>query len=592
MAGKGVPLRRSLLIRLLATSVLIVGCAITATTWLAVKTTTRAIQQAQGQVLAGDAQIYDALMGWAATHDSWAGVEPLVTRLSGKTARQITLTTSDRTVIAGARTQPLPDGVSAVVDPLQTDPVLLKNAAGGIDPRALGQFRLSDADRRRLQAQTERVQRCMSDQGLITTTATDPAGRTSISVLPGDDHAADRLRGCERTYGPTDQRTPGEMKAIGQLNVLVSDCLRAGGLPSVQMTGASSWTPRQPLDLAQAHQVQDCVDVSRRKQLRPFVAPRALLFVRTPAGAPPSAFDLSSGNVIRIVGVAALVLALTVAATVLTGIRLIRPMRALTAATLGASRRVEVRGRDEIGVLAAAFNDLSDRRERAEDQRKAMVSDVAHELRTPLTNIRAWLEAIEDGLASPAADPMLTAALLREALQLQHLIDDLQDLAAADAGGFSLHTEPVALATLLDQVLIAHEGAAEAAGVTLRTRSATGLTLTADPVRLRQAVDNLVSNAVRHTPPGGAVTLQAGAADGHTVEIEVSDTGPGIAADQLAYVFDRFWRADVSRSRHTGGSGLGLAIVRQIASAHGGEVTAASAPGRGATFTLRLPLSS
>ena len=148
-------------------------------------------------------------------------------------------------------------------------------------------------------------------------------------------------------------------------------------------------------------------------------------------------------------------------------------------------------------------------RARLEEQRKVMVSDVAHELRTPLSNIRGWLEAAQDGLAEP--DPAFVSSLLEEAVQLQHIIDDLQDLAAADAGALRLHPEPVRIDDLLGQVAAAHQALAETAGVTLAVRKplpgSPPPELTADPVRLRQAIDNLVSNAVRHTPSGGRVTL-------------------------------------------------------------------------------------
>jgi two-component system sensor histidine kinase BaeS len=269
----------------------------------------------------------------------------------------------------------------------------------------------------------------------------------------------------------------------------------------------------------------------------------------------------------------------------------VRPLRALTAAArypAGQHPRVTVRSKDEIGVLAEAFNDLSARRERAEEQRQEMVRDVAHELRTPLTNIRAWLEASEDGLAGPGSDPALASALLREALQLQHMIDDLQDLAAADAGEMRLNREPVRVKDLLDQVATAHEGAAESAGLTLRSRTIGDPVLVADAVRLRQALGNLVANAVRYTASGGSVTVRA-EQDGDDVVFEVADTGSGIAEADLPHVFERFWRADKSRTRDTGGSGLGLAIVRQIAELHGGGAAVESALGRGTSFTLRIP---
>jgi two-component system sensor histidine kinase BaeS len=322
------------------------------------------------------------------------------------------------------------------------------------------------------------------------------------------------------------------------------------------------------------------------------VAPAALLFVQSPGGVSQTRFNLSGGNLARIVGVAALVLLITVVVTVLAGARLVRPLRALTAAAKRPAEqhaRMPVTGKDEIGVLAVALNHLAERRERAEQQRTAMVSDVAHELRTPLTNIRSWLEAIEDGLATPESDPALTAALLREALQLQAIIDDLQDLAVADAAGLRLSPERVPVAELLAQVVTAHGSSAEAGSVRLTVDVPGSLVVTADPVRLRQALGNLVSNAIRYTPPAGSVALAARLGAGEVV-FTVRDDGAGIAAEDLPLVFDRFWRADRSRSRDTGGSGLGLAIVRQIAEAHGGSIDVESAIGSGTCFTLRLPV--
>lgn len=168
--------------------------------------------------------------------------------------------------------------------------------------------------------------------------------------------------------------------------------------------------------------------------------------------------------------------------------------------------------------------------------------------------------------------------------------DDLQDLADADADAGTLrpHREPVRADELLGQVAAAHRVAAGTAGVTLRTTADGTPWLDAGPVRMRQALGNLVSNALRHTPPGGTVTLAALRA-GDEVVLDVTDTGSGIAPGELPYVFDRFRRSEKSRSRRTGGSGLGLPIVRHLPAAHGGTAEAWSEPGTGTVFTLRLP---
>jgi two-component system sensor histidine kinase BaeS len=172
---------------------------------------------------------------------------------------------------------------------------------------------------------------------------------------------------------------------------------------------------------------------------------------------------------------------------------------------------------------------------------------------------------------------------------LQRLIDDLQDLALVEAGKLRLHPEAVDVGELLDQVAGGYRDQAGAAAVTLHTEVNGGVRVSADPVRLRQVVANLVTNAVRHTPGGGFVRLAARPVGDGRGEIEVGDTGAGIDAADLPHVFDRFWRADPSRTRGTGGSGLGLAIVHGLVTAHGGTVTVASEPGRGTTFTVRLP---
>jgi len=269
---------------------------------------------------------------------------------------------------------------------------------------------------------------------------------------------------------------------------------------------------------------------------------------------------------------------------------LIRPLRALTAAAQRMRRgeagaRVAVRSRGEIGELARAFNDMAEHRERLEEQRKAMVSDVSHELRNPLGTIRSYLEGAQDGVVE--LDQRRLSTLVGETLLLQLLIDDLQDLALVDAGKLRLHPEQVDVAELLDQVVTSHRSRADEAGVALATAIGGSPVVTADPVRLRQILTNLVTNALRYTPHGGTVRLSATRFD-RQVQIEVSDTGVGIDPADLPHVFDRFWRADRSRNRETGGSGLGLAIVHGLVHAHGGTITARSVPGSGTTFTIRL----
>lgn len=614
------PLRRSLLGRLLIVSVLVASCAVAATAWLAVQTTSGAIRQEQGQDLSSDAKIYDTLLGYAATHPGWDDVEDTARELARTSKRRIALTTEDRRPLfdsAGTSSAaPLPAQASAVVDPLSVDTVLVPEdmTAGSdrVDPRAVGPFLLPANERTELRRFTAKQVACLNSVGVAADVVDGPSGRPRIEFGRNDTDRDLELKCVAQKPSPTLT----EKKALDELNALADACLKRQGHKSATLNLDLSWdqgydqitaAEKQPVEKKAAAAVDrgddraiaSCVGSARREQLTDHVAAPALLFIDGTGAVSVPGFDLSPANTARIVGVTALVLALTVGVSVIAGARLVRPLHALT----GAAQRmrdgldsapVPVGPDNEIGRLAAAFNDMAVHRARLEEQRKVMVSDVAHELRTPLSNIRGWLEAAQDGLADP--DPAFVSSLLEEAVQLQHIIDDLQDLGAADVGALRLHPEPVYADELLGQVAAAYQGPAETAGVTL-TVSATrpgppGPSLYADPVRLRQAVSNLVSNAVRHTPSGGRVTLRSyrtGPGHGDEVALEVSDTGAGIPPDDLPHVFDRFWRAEKSRNRSTGGSGLGLAIVLKLAEAQGGTASVVSTEGKGSVFTLRLP---
>lgn len=602
-AARRTPLRKRLLVRLLSVSALIAVCSVAATAWLAVTTTTSALKEEQGQDLAADNSILARLSGYAATHTDWTGVRRTVRELAASTGRRIALTTADRTVVADSapRGTPLPPRPAATVDPLRTDTWTETGAQlSGIDPRAVGPYRVTAAERAELDTLAAERRRCYERFGVDSTVERTPGGRPVLSSPEGTDtsYAAEQC-----ADGRLNTPTPTERRALDELSELTRPCLRRAGLDiegPVFLTvdpGGRDLVGGYPLykyarsgtRLGQA--AQGCVQTARRTQLEPYVAPVADLFLGI-GDQNPSRFDMSPANKAKVVGAAGLVLAVTVAVTALVALRLSRPLRALTEAAQQPPElhvRVPVATRDEIGILAEAFNDLTERRERLEAQRKAMVSDIAHELRSPLTNIRGWLEVVRDGVVDP--DPELLASLHEEALVLQRIIDDLQDLAAADAGTLRVHREPLRAADLLDQVAAAHRVAARTAGVALRAEADGTAWLDADPVRMRQALGNLVSNALRHTPADGTVTLAA-RRDGEEVVLTVADTGGGIAPEDLPHVFDRFWRAEKSRSRRTGGSGLGLPIVRHLVAAHGGTARAASEPGTGTVFTLRLPAAA
>jgi signal transduction histidine kinase len=235
---------------------------------------------------------------------------------------------------------------------------------------------------------------------------------------------------------------------------------------------------------------------------------------------------------------------------------------------------------------------MAQRLEANEAQRRSLLADVAHELRTPLSVIRGNLEGVLDGLYP--ADQAHLGPVLEETAVMARLLDDLQTLSTAEAGVLRLHRERVAPASLATDAVTAFRARAEEAGVTLRWHAAGGVPdLDVDPLRIGQVLANLLSNAVRHTPPGGSVTLSvepaaaagavAGAAAG-AVAFAVADTGPGIDARELPHVFDRF-----VKSVDSGGAGLGLAIAKSLVEAHGGSIGAESAPGRGTTMRFLLP---
>jgi signal transduction histidine kinase len=282
---------------------------------------------------------------------------------------------------------------------------------------------------------------------------------------------------------------------------------------------------------------------------------------------------------------------------IICGVLLSRHVLRPVDAVIGASRRLEAgqrtarvpeRGHDEMSELARAFNRMADSVQRSDDQQRQMVADIAHELRTPLANIRGYLEALKDGVLAPTTE--VFESLHEEALLQQRTIDDLQDLALADQHRLIHYRVRTDLGDLAHTARAAHAARADAAQLTLTEDIETGVHVDADPDRLRQAIGNLLTNALRATAPGGRITVAAGRAGDHLACIKVTDTGSGIAADDLPHIFDWFWRADPARTRQTGGNGLGLAITREIVHGHGGTIEVTSTLEAGTTVTITLPM--
>lgn len=273
-----------------------------------------------------------------------------------------------------------------------------------------------------------------------------------------------------------------------------------------------------------------------------------------------------------------------------------RPLETLTQAVrrMGAGdlgQRVPEEGSAETIELARSFNAMATNLATSQALRQQLVADVAHELRTPLANIRGYLEAIEDGVVS--ADEATLRTLREEAAQLNGLIDDLQELAQAEAGELRLNRAAITPAELIERAIEAARPRAAEEGIFLHGEAALELPAVAvDLQRIGQVLQNLLTNALRHTATGGRVTMSAALAPDNPqrmVALSVTDTGSGIAPEDLPRIFERFYRADSSRARATGGSGLGLTIARRLVEAHGGQIDVVSAVGEGSRFTITLP---
>ena len=270
---------------------------------------------------------------------------------------------------------------------------------------------------------------------------------------------------------------------------------------------------------------------------------------------------------------------------------LTHPLRELTAAIHAMAggelkQTVDVKSQDELGELAAAFNQMSADLDRLNRSRRQMTADIAHDLRTPLTVIGGYIESLRDGVLKPT--PERYDVIQAEVDHLQRLVEDLRLLSQADAGELTLNRESVAPSALLERMHTFYAALASGRQVALAVTCADGLPeISVDPDRMLQVFGNLITNSLRYTPAGGAIGLAA-RREGGAVILEVADNGKGIAPEILPHIFERFYRGD--KSRESSESGLGLAIVRAIVEAHGGHVEASSpGEGLGTSFRIALP---
>jgi signal transduction histidine kinase len=253
------------------------------------------------------------------------------------------------------------------------------------------------------------------------------------------------------------------------------------------------------------------------------------------------------------------------------------------------SQRIEVEGTNEIREVVVAFNHMAEKLEEAESLRSNMLADIAHELRTPLTVIQGNLRAILDDVYQ--LDKVEVARLYDQTRQLSRLVEDLHDLALLEAKEFSLNLAAVDLADVIRGATEIYQPIFDDQEITLELNQNGDIPeIQGDSARITQCLNNLLNNALRHTPQGGKVKIGLSEED-DWVAFSVKDSGEGIKPEHLPYVFDRFYRVDPDRNRQTGGSGLGLAITKALAEAHGGEISVKSqGAGQGSQFKIRLPI--
>lgn len=576
--------RVSLIARILAVAVIVAVASVVGTAWLASTTASRFDLQLFAKNQAADARIADALSGYAATHSTWTDVQPFIDSLARRSGRRIALSTAFGSTVADTKAGvTVPPDQQIRIDPLANGYSDDGPEVGQIDPRAVGPYRLTAAQLSLLHAQARRVAACAQNS----TTRVSRSGNGRPVVQSKTSSTSCGQQALAKPVGA-------ETAALAALVVLVNQCLALNNTPSISSISTDLEPEGSTASAISPTVLSDCLHTGRAEQLRPWVAPALDVTMTDAVGDQRGPADLTRGSVARIALISAGILILVLGVVVATGLPIIRRVRALTAAAEQLANgesdvQVPVRGNDELASLGRSFNRMSQERQRSEDLRAQLISDVAHELRTPLTNLVGWLEAAEDGVAD--YDAALNRTLLDETHQLARIVADLQTLTLADGGGLRLRRDEIDLWTMLSTVAESHAQRALTGGVRIEFEVEPGLVVEGDGGRLQQVMDNLVSNALDHTPPGGTIAI-TGARIEDVVRLAVTDSGVGIAAEDLHSVFERFWRADKSRARVSGGSGLGLSIVRKLVEAHGGTVGVSSQLGRGSTFTidLRSPL--
>ncbi|GAA4438909.1 sensor histidine kinase [Phytohabitans houttuyneae] len=535
-------------IRVLVLVTLVAVTAVGATAWIVLRQASQQIADSETADRAVIDQVTSELLQYGQTHGTWEGVAGLVSDLGVSTGQRIHLATesgevvSDTDTLQGVTARKLGTSVT-LVDPRPKIELAEVREPFVATDKAVSSYRAG-----------VRFAACMYRAGYNILKIDGALGVPTFQARDGDPAV---LKDCYARSAESPRENEFDQRRIAACK-------------EPEVAGEAL-----PICLSQAF-----------TDLISEVAPKPLRVTLGFAGEPRTPLSPAP-----ILAAAAGVAILAFAGTALLSRRVLRPIGSLTEAARRLGRgdltsRVAVVGSDEVAELGRTFNRMADSLQRGEERQRRLVADVAHELRTPLANLRGYLEALKDGVIEP--DPDLFTSLHEEAVLQQRIVNDLQDLALAEAGTLAYHRTVIDMAEVLETTRAAHHAVAESAGVRLMVASPGPAQVHADPDRLRQVLGNLVTNALRATSAGGSVTLST-TVDGTAVVLRVADTGTGIAPASLPHVFDRFWRADSARGRRTGGSGLGLSIARQIVTDHGGTITVASQLGVGTTFTITLP---
>lgn len=540
----------TLRLRVLALVILVAVVASGASAWLTLQLANRELTRSAEVGDQERAAIVERLAGYGYAHGTWEGVDGEVAGLSRQFGQRIQVMTQNREMIAdsdnlsGRAGRPVTSSAT-VVDPRPklTIPPTSGTELSDLLTREIHLYRIA-----------VRVAACMTRQDLPVHFTDGPVGLPHLGT----------------NYEPS-------------LQYQMTTCTNEAETLEDPIYDAHQEDLFVCLKLKQGD-VTTCLQRTYTEMISDIAPVQLLLYTG-------AVTDRSAVPAQTVAAVALGVAVLAVLGTLLLSRRVLRPIRQLTRASerLGEgdlSERVPESGRDELAVLAKAFNRMATSIQHGEERQRRMVADVAHELRTPLSNLRGYLEALNDGVIAP--DEQLFRSLHEETLLQQRIVDDLQTLALAEAGRLAYQWVRVELVELLETCVTAHHAVAVKARVGLAVESVGPVSVIGDADRLRQVVGNLVSNAVRHSPGGSRVVLTAAAA-GPAAVVQVIDSGSGIAEADVSRVFDRFWRADGARGRGTGGNGLGLAIARQIVLDHNGTVDVRSRVGAGSTFTVTLP---